>query len=51
VQVGACISGSRWFHPVATRNHKDKIFFFLVGSRETSGLVLSTSCNLLKKRF
>jgi hypothetical protein len=34
VQVGACISGSRFFHPVGARDHKEQICFFLVGARE-----------------
>jgi hypothetical protein len=35
VQVGACISGSRFFHLVGVGDHKEKIFFFLVGARES----------------
>jgi hypothetical protein len=49
-KVGACVTGSWCFHPVGAGT-SGSWCFLLVGARETRGLVLSTSCSLLKKRL
>jgi hypothetical protein len=45
IQVGVCVTGSWFFHPVVLE-HSRSWCFLLVGARETRELVLSASCCL-----
>jgi hypothetical protein len=45
IQVGACVTGRWWFHPVGAGTLRE-LLFLLVGAKETIDLVLSNKFKL-----